>query len=334
MVNIKERCYDSKCRMYVERGCSTSELSRRNCCDIPLIQEHWFLCDDIVKLAHNEDVLVTGISGMDATQLQMGRPFGGCALIYKRNWNCSGATLKAKCGRLCACIISLPSNVRILVFNVYMPCDALYDDASLQIFIDVINEIESMIELHNDIDVVVVGCDLNTDVNRANSLHVQPIHDFCDRQSLQLCVNSPVSQVDFTYEIDFSGANSHIDHFLVSENVFNGIQQYVVCCDGDNLSVLFKLSIDTQYSVNNTGESFVSKPSWQQAKSADLQRYKDCLREQSHALVILVDALVCNEFECEVHCEALQTYYSQIIDSVIYCADRTIPMSKKEAKAG
>ena len=70
--------------------------------------------------------------------------------------NCSVIPILTRSARLCACIISLPSNYRTLAFNVYMPCDT-HDGDNVRVFDEVLDEIESLIESHSDVDVVIVS---------------------------------------------------------------------------------------------------------------------------------------------------------------------------------
>ncbi|ELT95073.1 hypothetical protein CAPTEDRAFT_210950 [Capitella teleta] len=206
--------------------------------------EHWFHQNDIHKLSRSEDYVVTGVSAMDSAQLHTGRPFGGCAFMYKRNWNCT----------------------------------------------------------------------------------LQPVD------------SNDISTVDYSYVNDFSAARSLIDHFLVSENVYDGIRRYGVRHDGDNLSdhcpILLELSIDVQYSAITETRPPNRKPSWHRAKSTNLLRYREILRAKLHALAIPVDALACNEFECGVHSEVLRNYYSEIMNAIISSAERAIPKQRKRALAG
>ena len=51
------------------------------CCDVCLIQEHWLLHEQLSLLNVNNDFLSCGVSGMDSSDLILGRPFGGCAIL-------------------------------------------------------------------------------------------------------------------------------------------------------------------------------------------------------------------------------------------------------------
>ena len=55
-----------------------------NSCDICLIQEHWLLPDHLGALNISDDFLSFGISGIDNSDLLLGRPYGGCAILFAK----------------------------------------------------------------------------------------------------------------------------------------------------------------------------------------------------------------------------------------------------------
>ncbi len=52
--------------------------------DICLIQEHW-LHDQLHLLNIDDDFHSVAVSGMDSSTLLPGRPFGGCAILYRKS---------------------------------------------------------------------------------------------------------------------------------------------------------------------------------------------------------------------------------------------------------
>ena len=59
-------------------------VSLLNSCDICLIQEHWLLPDHLGALNISDDFLSFGISGIDNSDLLLGRPYGGCAILFRK----------------------------------------------------------------------------------------------------------------------------------------------------------------------------------------------------------------------------------------------------------
>ena len=103
-----------------------------NHCDILLIQEHWFHDAHLAMMANmiGHDINVYGVSGMPDDQLIHGRRYGGCALVVKPTLKCNVEPLRSDSRRLFSCILSV-CEVKILLHNVYMPCDSNYDADNL-----------------------------------------------------------------------------------------------------------------------------------------------------------------------------------------------------------
>ena len=54
-------------------------------CDILLIQEHWLFRENFDVLNISDQFIFTAVSGMDSSNLFVGRPFGGCAIMYHKS---------------------------------------------------------------------------------------------------------------------------------------------------------------------------------------------------------------------------------------------------------
>jgi len=55
--------------------------------DILLIQESWLLSKTMYKLGNiHKDYIYCGVSGVDENELLTGRPYGGLAILWKREF--------------------------------------------------------------------------------------------------------------------------------------------------------------------------------------------------------------------------------------------------------
>jgi len=147
-------------------------------CDILLIQEHWYFDADLHKIAelcHN--VTVYGVSGMDSSLIRHGRPFGGCACVIRNSLKCCVNRISSSCKRLIALTIEM-SGMNYLLINVYMPYD---NDSTAEMYDEVLNEIELILDSHPQVNGVILGGDLNVDLHR-HSLNKQSLLSMCDRQ--------------------------------------------------------------------------------------------------------------------------------------------------------
>ena len=92
-------------------------------CDVCLIQEHWLIPEKLVDLNIDDEFLAIGISGMDSSRLLPGRPFGGCAILFRKSLLPCVTTLQSNSNRFCAILLTDSINASILLLNVYLPTD-------------------------------------------------------------------------------------------------------------------------------------------------------------------------------------------------------------------
>ena len=169
-------------------------------CHILFIQEHWLFDRDMAQLCDSlSGIGYIGVSGMEQGKLIAGRPYGGTAILYRESMNCKVKCIECKNRRLCACSIALPNGVSILLMNVYMPYERLYDASALEELIHVLDDASQIIESQDSIDHVVFGGDLNSDLTRVQSKHIAPLRNFCHRYAMRFCCEHPLNSVDFTY---------------------------------------------------------------------------------------------------------------------------------------
>ena len=71
-----------------------------NQCDICMLQEHWLTEEQLHLININDDFLSTGVSGMVSSDLITGRPYGGCAILFRKSLSALIVTLKTNSIRL------------------------------------------------------------------------------------------------------------------------------------------------------------------------------------------------------------------------------------------
>ena len=142
-------------RLYIKR------LLKDN--DLVLLQETWLFDWEQHKLCDDDSVRAIGVSGMDPQVPLVGRPHGGCAILFHAHLKIAVNPIITDSRRLVACTVLLDSSVKLLLCNVYTPCDShlIQDLTTLR---DTLSEIKSMIALHHDIDFVIIGGDFNADL--------------------------------------------------------------------------------------------------------------------------------------------------------------------------
>ena len=133
--------------------------------DIILIQEHCLYEKQLNELSKLGDVGYHGVSPMNECIPLVGRPFGGCAIVWRNKLNAKFTPIPTHSNRLCAGTFQLSSGFDIFILCVYLPCDDRQRGDSYLELIDTLNE---MLCLKNGAtaNAILVAGDLNTDFTR------------------------------------------------------------------------------------------------------------------------------------------------------------------------
>ena len=194
-------------------------------CEFVLLQEH---CMFETKFIHklktcsiNSECVVT--SPMDDTVPLLGRPYGGCAIIWSSQIKCNVDKIECISKRICAVKITLDT-VQLVLFNMYMPCDNGYDSTDLAEYCDVLNEVKHICN-REATQYFILGGDMNTDMSR-NTPQTRTLCSFVEDEDLHLCIKSDCADVPFTFCSKSNGSKSSIDHLIVSQNLCEYINKY------------------------------------------------------------------------------------------------------------
>ncbi|ELU01730.1 hypothetical protein CAPTEDRAFT_200004, partial [Capitella teleta] len=145
--------------------------------------------------------------------------------------------------------------------------------------------------------------------------------------------------VGFTYNNEATGAQSVLDHFIVSENLFGSIESYSCLHEGDNLSdhLTVCLNLDVKVSFAPQSNAYaLNRPSWQRATVQDKAAYQLRLKELLREVDIPFDVFSCRPFECvcEDHGRMIEQYYSDVMSAMIRASKECIPSRSKKKAAG
>ena len=155
-------CLTFNCRGW--NSGSLTLLNHINSCDLCFLQEHWLFSDQLHKLSNfHVDFSSVSVSGMDSSVLLTGRPFGGCAILFRKSLSSCIAPLCCDSNRFCGIRLIDSCGVSYLLVCVYMPSDlhlSAYCD-----YIQILGELEVFISMHN-CDVNVIVGDFNVDFDR------------------------------------------------------------------------------------------------------------------------------------------------------------------------
>ena len=193
--------------------------------DFLLIQEHWLYEDNFHKFDEiDKDINIckNGKSAMNPSVIRVGRPHGGCIILWKDNIKCNILPIQTISKRLNCIKVECDEGYDFLLFNIYMPTDdrtanSNSPSSNFNEFQDVLAEI-SITSQNNPTSFIIVAGDFNSDFSR-DSLQVNELKQFCLDQSLESCNFLSCSNVQYSFECKMSGSRSLIDHILVSSNV-------------------------------------------------------------------------------------------------------------------
>ena len=194
-------------------GSSPNVSDLLSSCDIVLIQEHWLFRENFNVLNISDQFICTAVSGVDSSNLLVGRPFGGCAIMYRKSLLACVKSIPTDSKRFCAVRLIDSNNSTILLINVYMPTDYGTSVSNVE-FISCLSETEAFIDSMS-FDSLIIGGDFNVDFSRASNNSLS-LSDFMSSLNLSAvdCLFPSIPSIPFTYMRDDGSATSWVDHFL------------------------------------------------------------------------------------------------------------------------
>ena len=328
---MSHRCHNLIIGSYNCRGfnCSKIQFLQQvmNNLDILFIQEHWLNESRFTEFSNiSKEFSFSAVCGMDNKEILKGRPYGGCAILWRSNLTGKIELIESSSRRLCAVKYQTPS-FNLLLINVYLPyeCDENSDE-----FFDQLVCIETLISSNLDCN-LIIGGDCNIDFCRITP-HTALLDSFCANNALKIACRHKASSVDFTYHFSMSRF-SVLDHFLVSCALFDMIEAVTVCHSVDNLSdhepITIKFGLPARCSPVEHGPHPSKRCSWVKATSEQLMLYQSELRNSLSCIHLPYDALLCNKLSCTciAHTEQLERYAASIISDCSKAALRTVPVA-------
>jgi exonuclease III len=142
--------------------------------DILFLQEHWLSGDQLRLLGDIDPQFVyVGVSGFGNSEILCGRPFGGCAIMWRSSLLASFEIVSTSSRRICALRMT-SEEIKLLFVNVYMPYEG--DEGMTAEFADELNVIENLVNDNNDCH-IIIGGDFNVDFSR-DRLHTALLDGF------------------------------------------------------------------------------------------------------------------------------------------------------------
>ena len=290
-------------------------------CDIMLLQETWlynFEHTNFTNIIPNSQF--HAISSMDETNTQRkGRPFGGCAILWKNYITVSITPVNTTSPRICAVEVN-SKQCKVLIVTVYMP----NDNDNHELYGDVLSEVSSII-CNYEYD-VILGGDFNVDYSRNDSQNLNLLKQFLNIEELE-CATLEITQNNFTRE-DSLGSRSFIDHIIVSSNI--NYSNLKVLYNGNNLSDHNPVTIQTNHNVLHTKNKSLSCRviDWENATKQNLENYKKHVEHFLNQYHIPSYVLNCDKYFCKTHDNILIEKADELLELMTISAELTIPTKK------
>ena len=303
--------------------------------NVLFLQEHWLSEGQLSKLGDiDEKFLFTAVSGFDNKDILSGRPYGGCAILWRSDMKINVEIIETNSRRICAVKITA-CQLRMLLINVYMPHEG--DTCMTDEFADQLSIIESIIDNNSDRH-VVVGGDFNVDLHRAWT-HTAMLDSFCMNLGLNISLRHAKCQIDYSYNFNMSRFNV-LDHFLLSDMLFDkSIDSISVSHDVDNLSdhepILLKLLLNVQC-IGFADKIYTPRVSWAKATDDNLREYQAMLTQTLQRIELPTDALLCKDMKCSsaLHFQQVNEYALAITKSCLSSAETAIPHTCRRQASG
>ena len=289
--------------------------------DILLLQETW-----LYKFEHSNfnkiipNCQFHAISSMDEAEIQRrGRPFGGCAILWKRNLKLKITPVNSTSPRICAVEVN-SEQIKVLLITVYMPNDNDLNGNN-DLYGDILSEISSII-CNYEHDIIISG-DLNVDFNRINSNNLELLKHFINIEELE-CATLKITHNNFTRE-DNLGSRSFIDHVILNSNV--SYSELKVLYNGNNLSDHNPVTIQTNHNVIQTKSNVIKYrvTDWAKATEENIRNYKMQLENLLNYYQLPSSIINCNNLFCDIHDNIIIEKIDEILEIMTIAAELTIP---------
>ena len=122
----------------------------------------FLLINYMILSSYHPEFAAVSVSGINDDEFLSGRPYGGCAILYRSSLSSSITPLHSISNRFCALKVKDQSGLSILLVCVYMPSSDIAD------YQDTLGALEGFIESYQCHINVIVG-DFNVDFSRQSA---------------------------------------------------------------------------------------------------------------------------------------------------------------------
>ncbi len=264
-----------------------------------------------------------GVSSVNLSdRLISGRPYGGLAILYKKELAHTVKVLETDDPRLLAIEIEQDNHGSLVILNVYLPYDTPSNYDEYMYYLD---KIKSFINACDSPLVYVIG-DFNANLSNSSCFGNELVQ-FCQSNSLSLRDREICSGGMYTYVSDSHGSTSWLDHCVCTESGRESVTSVKVLHNyvgSDHLPILCTLNkqITPGSAVPNTN---VHK--WERLSDDTICKYQRLVPTLLSEIVMPTETLSCSDAQCDnpVHREGIASLYDNIIATLNKAIDICIP---------
>ena len=123
-------------------------------CDVMLLQEHW-LSDSQLSILNtlSPDHVSVAVSGFGNNSVLTGRPYGGCAILWRKNLSLTASPITSNSWRISA-VLFCGAGVRFACLCIYMHYES--DFSSTEEFQFQLSAVDTIISQHQDAHIILV----------------------------------------------------------------------------------------------------------------------------------------------------------------------------------
>ena len=302
-------------------------------CNFLFVQEHCLYLTQLHKLNAIGNISYHGTSAMDETKCNIGRPHGGCAIIWHNDLNCNVNPILCENKRICCVSVTFANELTALFINVYMPCDERFSGNSHDELQSTLDDVLYIVNEHK-YDMIIFGGDLNADFSR-HTPHVNTVKLMLQTAHLISGIEHVLSTVKYTYESKSCGSRSLIDHLCVSDNVFHTMTAYHTVQSVDNNSdhdlLICSLDVADVKNCMKEHKVFKARPAWYKATSENISSYMESVNNMLQDISVPYNVLNCRDLKCIEHSNDIEAFYNDIIKSCLQSENLYIPLTGSNA---
>ena len=296
--------------------------------DIVMLQEHWLLPHELsmLSMVHSEFLAVSKSAVSVSQNILIGRPYGGTAILYRKDLASNVTVIDTSDPRVCAIKI-LTSYGPVLFVCVYLPADS-GDAECVENYIATCANVTALCQDCDAIQYVIAG-DFNC---HSGSRLYSCFQNFA--MDNRLCMTDNNRLVDaVTYRNDADTASSWIDHVLCTAVIDGTVHNVVVMeeyitSDHKPLAVTFDTLVDLPVTGQATHAGYGSKAGnvidWSEVDESCIHTYRLTLDDMLSRLNIPLDVYSkCGLTDCIK--QEIDQYYGSLMSCVTNACQACFP---------